>query len=131
MTRGVIVDAGREQVVVVHPPGIARSMLKNISDRLSRSVSESMDRVGRSFGFDTGLQTLAADHIDRTIEHVSDEIFHAGIIENCHNDCGIKIDRDVDIAVGAVVAPRNGAKQRSMGDALCPASPPRALSVFP
>jgi hypothetical protein len=86
-------------------------MLKRISDRLSRSISESIDRVGRSFGSETRFQTFAADHIDRTVEHLGDKIFDAGIVENGHDDCGIEIDQDVDIAVGAVITARDGTEQ--------------------
>jgi hypothetical protein len=96
----------------------ATSMLKRISDRPSRSVSESIDRVGRNLGSETRLQTFAADYIDRMVEHVGDKIFHAGIIDNRHDDRGIEIDQDVDIAVRAVIAARDGTEQRGVGDAL-------------
>src|ERR1700732_2158875 len=95
-------------------------MLKRISDRLSRSVSESIDRVGGSLGSDTGFQAFAADDIDRTVEHIGDEFFHAGIIENRHDDCWIKIYQDIDIAVRTVLTPRDGTKHRGMGNALRP-----------
>ncbi len=45
-------------------------------------------------------------------------MLHTGIIENGHNDCGVKINQDVDIAVGAVITARDGTKQRGMSDAL-------------
>ena len=112
----------RQEAFVVEPSAkeIARSMLKSISDRLSRSDSESIDRVGGSLGEDTLFQAFAADDIDGTIEHLGDKLFHAGIIENRNNDCRIKIDQDVDVAVGPVVTARDGAKQRGMGNALRP-----------
>src|SRR6266852_1916889 len=91
-----------------------------ISDKLSRSISESIDRVGGSLWSNTGFQTFAADDVDRTVEHVGDKVFHAGIVENCHDDCGIEIDQNVDIAVGTVIAARDGTEQRGMGDALRP-----------
>jgi hypothetical protein len=86
-------------------------MLKRISDRLSRSISESMDGVGRSLGSETGFQTFAADHIDRPVEHVGDKILHAGIVENRHDDRGVEINQDVDIAVGAVITARDRTEQ--------------------
>jgi hypothetical protein len=95
-------------------------MLKRMSDRLSRSVSESIDRVGGSHGSNTRFQTFAADHIDRTVEHVGYKVLHAGIVENRHDDCWIEIDQDVDIAVGAVLAACDGTEQRGMGNALRP-----------
>ena len=93
-------------------------MLKRISDRLSRPVSENVDRVCRSFGSKTRFQTFAADHIDRAIEHIGDKIFHAGIVENGHDDCGIKVNQDVHIAIRAVITARDGTGQRGMGHAL-------------
>src|SRR5580704_16341859 len=95
-------------------------MLKRISERLSRSISESIDRVGNSLRLDTGLQTFAADDIDLTVEHVGDKIFHARIVDNRHDDCGVEIDQDVNVTVGAVVATREGTEQRGMGNALRP-----------
>ena len=64
------------------------------------------------------FQTFAADHVDRTIEHVGDKILYAGIVENRYDDCGIEINQDVDIAVRAVITTRDGTEQRGMGDAL-------------
>src|ERR1700730_1885698 len=93
-------------------------MLKRMSDRLSRSVSESRDRVGRSFGPKTRFQTFAADHIDRAIEHVGDKIFHAGIVEDSHDDCRIEVSQDVYIAISAVITARDGTEQRGMSHAL-------------
>ena len=94
--------------------------MKRISDRLSRSVSESIDRVGDSLRSDTRFQTLAINDIDWVVEHARDELFHAGIIENRYDDGGIQIDQDVDIAIGKIVTSRDGTKQRSMSNALRP-----------
>src|SRR3979411_1709513 len=95
-------------------------MLKSISDRLSRADSQSIDRVGGSLGEDTLFQAFATDDINRAVEHLGDKFFHTGIIENRHDDRGIKIAQDVDVAVGPVVTARDGAKQRGMGNALRP-----------
>jgi len=42
----------------------------------------------------------------------------------------VKIDQDVDIAVGAVIAARDGTEQRGVGDALRSQVGFAALSVF-
>src|SRR5438270_2234728 len=78
---------------------------------------EGIDRVGRRRGTDIGFQGVTADDIHGFREKTSDVFFEPDIVINTDPRGRIDLYHDIDIAVGAVVAPRHRAKQRGTAHA--------------
>ena len=72
---------------------IARAMLSRMSSSASRSISESIDRVGGRVRSKAGLQGFPVDHVNGTLKQACDVILQAGIIEHRGDNAGSRSTR--------------------------------------
>lgn len=68
--------------------------------------------------FHSRVHGSAIDQIHGTAEQVFQRVADANIVINRPNARLIQINQDVDVAVGLVVAPRDGPEKRSMKNAV-------------
>jgi hypothetical protein len=86
------------------------------------SASERIDHISGRWSAQIGLQSLAVNHINRSVEEASDVVLQANVIEERDMGLGIDIDHDIEIAVGPILATRHRAEHGGMRD--------RARSAF-
>src|SRR5271163_1338486 len=95
-------------------------MLSRMSSKASRSVSESIDRVGGRVSSKPGLQSFPVDHVNGTFKQTRDVILQACIIEHRGNNCGVEVNQNVNVTVGSLLVTRDGTEQGGMGDTVRP-----------
>src|ERR1700730_18905381 len=78
---------------------------------------ECIYRLGRRGGANVGLQRFAAHYVNGFFEQVGDIGFETGVFPHADRSLRRKVDQDIDVAVGTVIATCARAEQRSMGDA--------------
>src|ERR1700719_939693 len=73
---------------------------------------ECIYRIGRRGGANVGLQRFAAHYVNGSFEQVGDIGFETGVFPDADRSLRRKVDQDIDIAVGSIVAtcePNNAA----------------------
>src|SRR5271169_245801 len=88
-----------------------------MSLRVRVAGSESIDGIGRRGRPDVGLEALATNDIDRAVEEFCNVILERDVFIDADAGGGIDLDHDIDVTVGAVVAPRARAEQSRVTDA--------------
>src|SRR5271165_6965498 len=99
---------------------MARAMLSRMSSNASRSVSESIDRVGGRTRSNPGLQGFPVDHVNGTLEQASDVIFQTSVVEDRADNRGVEVNENVNVAVGSLLVTRDGAEQGGVRHAMRP-----------
>src|SRR5438270_8786985 len=92
-------------------------MLLPMSMSAARTALECIDGFGERCWPDIMFQSGAIDDIHRPMEEAGYIFFDAYIVPEVWICLGIEFQHDVDVALGAVVAPGGRAEQRHMGDA--------------
>src|SRR5258708_33991328 len=71
------------------------------------SYSESIERIARGGRAQMRLERVAVNHVNRTVEQAGDKFFQADIFVDRPFGSGLEFHQNIDVAVGAVVAPRD------------------------
>src|SRR5437764_1271901 len=96
---------------------VASSMWCRMSWSAATTELKGIDSVGRHGRADIGLQSLTAHHVHWSLEQARNVFFQADIIEHCHAHLGIKIDDNIEVTVGPVLATRRRAEHGGVVDA--------------
>src|ERR1700722_9713265 len=85
-----------------------------MSCSVALSLSESIDGISRRWRPQIRFERGAIDHIDRYHEQTDDVLLEANVFVDRALGSRLKLHQNVEIAIGPVVAPRNGAEHGSV-----------------
>src|ERR1700722_2475250 len=92
----------------------ASAALSRISKRAERSLLERIDRLAVGCRSDEGFEAASVRNVDRLGKQALDELRQTDIAPQAHRS---DLHENVDVAVGAVIAPRARAKHRGVAHA--------------
>src|ERR1700736_3555656 len=85
-----------------------------MSCNVVRSLSEGIDGISRRWRTQMRLEGGAIDYVNRYPEQTRDELFEADVFVDRALGTWLKFHQNIEIAVGAVIAPRHRAEHGSV-----------------
>src|SRR3978361_1971064 len=95
-------------------------MWRSMSRSAPRSFSESIERVACRRRPQMRLEPITVDHVNGTVEQPGDKFFQADIVVDRPFGTGFKFYKNIDVAAGVIVAPRDRTEHGRAADAAGP-----------
>jgi hypothetical protein len=71
-------------------------------------------------GPEARLQGFPVDHINRASKQTRDVIFQTRVVEHRRDNCGVKVNQNIDVAVWPLLVAGHGTEQCRVRDAMRP-----------